>query len=559
MPDRPKDSKFVDPARALSRNMRQRLQHAYYGTAIYRRVLKGSHPVQIKYSPKNHWGGEAETANALFRGEYRFAGQTVSALNQNPWRLPPPSQAWADSLHGFRWLRHFQVHGGESAQRHVEALIKSWLEDYDNWHPMAWQPEVIAARLISWMSNAQVAVNRQDLVHHSAVMNSMARQARHLARTAEHTRDGWPRLQALIGLVYSGFCLPEGAKRFDKGMKLLSRELDRLILPDGGIASRSPSDQFEALKALVALKIDLRSANQDIPSTIQRSIDRMAPMLRFFRHNDGGLALFNGSFEEKPEEVEQVLVAAEAEGKPLGGAIYTGFQRVQSQDLLLIMDAGGPPEDDLSIGAHAGVNSFELSVGDNRVIVNCGSSEQLTTGDGWQKVSRTTAAHSTLVIDNRNSSSILDNQRIGRPPKRVTAIRDEMEELVSLDVTHNGYAPLYGYEHERVVRVFRNGKEVEGTDALKAVSRVKGKNLKFDIRFHLHPDIEATPTVDGAAVGLVLPSGAAWRFESTQGVSVEESVYLGERGHIKRTNQIVVSGDAGQQTHQVNWHLLKIS
>ncbi|MFN3232987.1 MAG: heparinase II/III family protein [Alphaproteobacteria bacterium] len=556
MSDRAKDSKFIDPARALSRNMRQRLQQAYYGTAIYRRVLKGPHPVRIKYSPKDHWGGEADTANALFRGEYRFAGQTVSAPNGNPFRLNPPSQAWADALHGFRWLRHFRAHGGEAAQRHVEALIRSWLEDYDNWEAIAWQPEVIASRLIAWMSNAPVAVNTEDLVYHSAVMNSMARQARHLSRTAEHSRDGLPRLQAVIGLIYSGFCLPEGARRFDKGMRQLERELDRLILPDGGIATRNPTDQFEALKALVALKSDLRSANQDIPTTIQRSIDRMAPMLRFFRHADGGLALFNGSFEEKPEEVEQVLAAAEAEGKPLGGAIYSGFQRVQSHDVLLIMDAGGPPEDDLSIVAHAGVNSFELSVGNDRLIVNCGSSEQLTT-DGWQKVSRTTAAHSALVIDNRNSSSILDNQRIGRPPKKVSAVRDEMEDLVALDVTHNGYVPLCGYEHERVLRVHRNGKEVEGLDALKAVARVKGKNLRFDLRFHLHPDVVAAPTLDGAAVDLTLPGGALWRFECTLGVILEESVYLGERGHIRRSQQIVVSGDAGGQTHQVNWRLQK--
>jgi uncharacterized heparinase superfamily protein len=281
-------------------------------------------------------------------------------------------------------------------------------------------------------------------------------------------------------------------------------------------------------------------------------------MLRFFRHGDQKLALFNGSFEEKAEEIDAVLDAAEADGKPLGGAIYSGFQRVQCENLLLLMDAGASPQGDLSIGAHAGLASFELSVGPDRVIVNCGSSEQMA-ADGWQKVSRTTAAHSTLIIDDRNSSSILDNQRIGRWPKRVSAIRDEMDDTVALDVTHSGYSPTYGYDHERILRVRRDAKEVSGTDALKPSGRTKRGEIPFDIRFHLHPAIETQPTVDGAAVDLTLPSGGRWRFETTQGVSVEESVYLGERGHGQRTNQLLVSGTLSGEATQVNWRLLKLS
>lgn len=557
MAAREKDHPFIDPARALSRTLRQRMQHSYYGTAIYRRVLKGKHPVQIKYMPKTLWPGEPETANALFRGEYRFAGQTVSAPNDNPWRLNAPSQAWVDSLHGFAWLRHFRAHGGDAAQRHVEALIRSWLGDYDDWHPVAWQPEVIARRLISWMTNAPIAVSTQDLVYHSAVMNSMARQARHLARTAVHSRDGLPRLLAIIGLTYSGFCLPEGARRFDKGIQLLTKELDRQILADGGIITRNPSDQFEALKALVALKADLRGANQEMPTAVQRAIDRMAPMLRFFRYGDGKLALFNGSFEEKAEEIDAVLDTAEADGKPLGGAIYSGFQRVQTEDVLLVMDAGSPPQGDLSVNAHAGLNSFEFSVGVDRLIVNCGSSEQMS-ADGWQKVSRTTAAHSTLIINDRNSCSILDNQKIGRWPKKVAAVRDDMEDTVRLDVTHSGYVPAFGYEHERILSIRRDGKDVAGTDVLTAGGRTKKAGVPFDIRFHLHPAVDAQALVDGAAVDLTLPGGTRWRFESTQGVAIEESVYLGERGNPQRSRQLVVSGTVSGKSVQVNWRLLRL-
>ncbi|MDA0338483.1 MAG: heparinase II/III-family protein, partial [Proteobacteria bacterium] len=201
---------------------------------------------------------------------------------------------------------------------------------------------------------------------------------------------------------------------------------------------------------------------------------------------------------------------------------------------------------------------FEFSVGAERLIVNCGSSEQMAV-DGWQKVSRTTAAHSTLVIDNRNSSSILDNQRIGRWPKKVSVIRDEMDDTVAIDVTHSGYVPAYGYEHERILRIKRSGKELSGTDALKPAGRTKRGPIPFDVRFHLHPSIETRPSVDGAAVELVLPSGGVWRFETMLGVAVEESVYLGERGRVQPSQQLLVSGAISGQTTQVNWRLLKLS
>jgi uncharacterized heparinase superfamily protein len=402
-----------------------------------------------------------------------------------------------------------------------------------------------------------MAVSTQDLVHHSAVMNSMARQARHLSRTASTARDGLPRLIAVVGLVYSGFCLPEGSRRLSKGLQLLERELDRQVLADGCIVTRNPSDQFEALKALVALKADLRAANQEVPNYIQRAIDRMAPMLRFFRLGDGKLALFNGSFEEEAEQIDQVLELAKAQGKPLGGAIYSGFQRVQAGQTTVIMDAGSPPMGDLSVNAHAGLTSFEMSVGPDRLITNCGSSDQVS-ADGWHKVSRSTAAHSTLIIDSKNSFPILENQRIGKRPKKVLAVRDEMDDTVALDITHYGYVLAFGYEHERILKVARNGKSVEGIDALKSVNRKKRPKVPFDIRFHLHPAIDARRTVDGGAVELNLPGGQLWRFESTHGVNVEESVYMGDRGHMQRTRQLVVSGTTGAPNLQVNWRLLKV-
>ena len=550
---------YIDPSRGRARTLRQRLEHTFFATSLYQRLLRGSHPVQIDFVPRELWPGSAEEADRIFRGDFDFAGRLLSAPNANPWRLAPPSQAWADEIHSFAWLRHFRAAGGDAATRHVEALIKSWLDDYDNWHPVAWQPEIIARRLIAWLTHSPMAISTRDLVYHSAVMNSMARQARHLSRTVDTARDGLPRLVAAIGLIYSGFCLPQGERRLRKGLSALAREIDRQILADGGIASRNPSDQYQALRILVALYAALKDAGQDMPPHLLQAIDRVAPMVRFFRMGDGRLALFNGSFEEDDDAIDTILDLSRVPGQPVSGAVYTGFQRVQAGNITAIIDAGEPPPADLSIQAHAGLGSFELSIGTQRLITNCGSSEQMDATD-WQSASRTTAAHSTLVLDNRNSVSILENQRIGRRPSQVRVTRDEADQTITLDVSHDGYAEILGIEHSRRLRLRRDGTQLAGVDTLTMISRTKKKDATtFDVRFHLHPAIDAALSVDGGAVELQLPNGDIWQLECVLGLMIEESIYLGERGNPRRTRQIVINGTVEEPTTTIRWLLSRLT
>jgi len=180
--------------------------------------------------------------------------------------------------------------------------------------------------------------------------------------------------------------------------------------------------------------------------------------------------------------------------------------------------------------------------------------------DDWQRVSRTTAAHSTLVLDNRNSVSILENQRIGRRPDPVRALRDETDDSVTLDVSHNGYKQPLGLEHNRKIRIRRDGTEIAGIDTLSRVSRVKTKRqTTYDIRFHLHPSVECTLSVDGGAVELRLPSGSIWQLECVNCITIEESIYLGERGNPQRSRQLVISGSVDDPSTTVRWLLTRLS
>lgn len=521
-------------------------------------MLRGRHPVTFKYIPQDPWPGSTETANALFRGDYVFAGAQVNAPNENPWRLIPPSRAWAEELHSFSWLRHFSAQGGDTAQRHVEALIRLWLDDFANWHAFAWRPEIIANRLIAWIRNAALTASAQDLIYHSAVMGSIARQARHLQRTASDSEDGLPRLMAAVGLVYAGVCLPNNGPRLARGMARLESELARQILADGGLITRSPSDQLGALEALGCLRHTLRDAGHVVPPSLQAAIDRIAPMVRFFCHDDGTLALFNGGFAEDPGRIADTLSLADAAGQPVQGAIHSGFQRIEAGEMVFIMDAGEPPQGALSTSAHAGLASFEFSAAGHRVVTNCGSSEQLT-GSGYQKIGRATAAHSTLVVNDFNACGILPNERIGRRPKDIGVRRAEDPDSIRLEAWHDGYGAKFGLAHRRTLRVAADGSSLIGSDRIERLKARRRGNLPFDVRFHLHPEVSVERLEEAASVNLMLPDGQSWRFDSHGGrLGIEESVFFGERGHPRQTLQLVLSGTTEPGTTEVQWRFVKV-
>src|SRR5260370_699619 len=179
--------------------------------------------------------------------------------------------------------------------------------------------------------------------------------------------------------------------------KRLSDELARQILPDGGQISRNPGALIESLLDLLPLRSAFTARNLVPPPALLNAIDRMMPMLRFFRHGDGNFALFNGMGPTSTDLVTTVLAYDDARGAPLASAPHSGYQRLESASTLVLTDAGCPPPMAVSQEAHAGCLSFGLSAKQNRIVVNCGL--PLASRGGWRQVARTTTAPSTLTLN----------------------------------------------------------------------------------------------------------------------------------------------------------------
>lgn len=579
----PPGNRLIDLTAAALVRLRDAALASAYGSWTYGQTLRGPMPDHMVHYPRDLRPGGADKADALFQGRWFLPGGQVKTDGGSPFSAVPPSETWAEELHGFSWLRHFSAAGGDAARTYAQTLVAGWIGQCGNWDKLAWRPHVIGRRLTSWIANGALIIDGSDLIYRSTLLRNMARQARHLARTASMAPAGGKRLTAALGLAFSGLCLSEGEKRLEKGLRLVCRELDRQILPDGGHVSRNPAATLEIMLDLVSLRDAMQARHIEVPRAIRDAIDRMMPMLRFFRHGDGRLALFNGANEGPEGAIDAVLAEDDADGRPFGFAPHSGYQRLAAGPSFVVADTGPPPPGRYSHDAHAGCLSFEMSAGRSRLVVNCGTTRIF--GPDWEAASRATAAHSTLVLDDTSSARIVRSPvsrallgaRTMEGPTRVESRRNENELGLWLEASHNGYEKRYGLVHKRRLFLSAAGEELRGEDVLfaaeapkrtfpwqRALRQQQPEDPAFAIRFHLHPDARASLAHDGASVLVRLPNGEGWQFQArTQSgepaISIEESVYLGAGDATRRSEQIVVSGAVFRGDARVNWAWRRLS
>jgi uncharacterized heparinase superfamily protein len=517
---------------------------------------------RIAIAPQDLRTSDATRASEIYAGRFAFAGKVVSCDSRSPFEMAPPSEDWAAALFGFSWLRHLRAAQSGITRANARALVDEWITLNRSHDPIAWREDVVARRVMSWLSQAPLVLDDADAQFYRRFLRSLSRQVRHLRHTVWQARDGVPRLQAAIALAYAALCMARQQRHIRAASKRLSDELARQILPDGGHISRNPGALIELLVDLLPLRSVFTARNLVPPPALLNAIDRMMPMLRFFRHGDGNFALFNGMGPTPTDLLTTVLAYDDARGAPLANAPHSGYQRLESAGTLVLMDAGRPPPMAVSQEAHAGCLSFELSSKQNRMVVNCGL--PVAGREGWRQVARTTAAHSTVTFNDTSSCRFIEAGPIkrmlyGTPmiagPREVAVAREEQADAVILRTSHDGYADIFNVIHQRVLMLADDGRRLDGEDLFTPArgALIPADRDQFAVRFHLHPSVKANRLSDGHSAMLAMPNKEVWTFTAYEDrVDIEESVYLAGADGPRRTVQLVIYGRA-RNTMRVQW------
>jgi uncharacterized heparinase superfamily protein len=509
---------------------------------------------------------DATRAAEIYAGRFVFAGKIVTCHGRSIFDLEPPSEDWEVALLGFGWLRHLRAADTALTRANARALVDDWISNPSHRRPAARRADVLSRRVISLLSQAPLVLSDTDGKFYRRYLRGLAREIRYLRYTMLDIPDGVPRLQVLIALCYASLCLANQARHIRSATRKLSDELLRQILPDGGHISRNPGALIELLIDLLPLRQTFAARNIAPPPALLNAIDRMMPMLRFFRHGDGTIALFNGMSGTPSDLLATLLAYDDTRGTPMASMPHSGFQRLDAGTTTVIMDTGPPPPPSVSHEAHAGCLSFELSSGVSRIVINCGMPS--TGRENWRAFARSTVAHSTLTCHELSSCQFVElsaMKRIlhGAPvvsgPLNVENYREVVANGELLTTSHDGYVPRFSVIHRRVLMVALDGSRLDGEDTVSPApgGRTRANQTDYALRFHLHPSVKASRLSDARGVMLVLPNRDVWTFEALDDkVELEDSVFLAGNDGPRRTAQIVIRQDL-RQASSIRWSFIR--
>jgi uncharacterized heparinase superfamily protein len=514
---------------------------------------------QLLIAPPDLRTADPTIAVEIYAGRFAFAGHVVEAGGGTPFEVGPPSEDWLRELHSFGWLRHLRAADTPLARSNARAIVEDWLSLYRRpGGETVWDVDVAARRALSFLAQSPLILHDADHDLYRDFVRALLRHASMLRSSLGAGEPGLPRLQGAIAIALIGLSLSQQERLARAGLDRVDAELDAQILPDGGHISRNPAALVDILVDLLPLRQALIARGLSPSETLIRSIDRMMPMLRFFRHGDGAFAHFNGVASSAGGLVATLISYDETLGTPASSATYSGYERVESGSGLLIVDTGGPPPIAHSSEAHAGTLAFEFSYGTQRIVINCGS--PASRHHHLRRAARRSAAHSTAVLNEESSSrfsSSAANAQIVSGPRSVEVKRHKpVDGSTVLKTSHDGYLRRHGLVHERSLRIIADGRTIEGVDRFSG--EPNAAELEFAVRFHLHHTIAVHATERRSAFDLRMPDGSRWRFEANGLVELEESVHLSDVFGSRATHQLVVPGEVDSET-AVKWRLSRLS
>ncbi|MDN3721149.1 heparinase II/III family protein [Roseibium salinum] len=483
-------------------------------------------PSRLLIAPQDLRTADATNAADIYGGRFLFSGHLVETQGRSPFELKATHEDWQRELHSFGWLRDLRAADSQIARQNARALVEDWIKFSGRWHDIGWEAPVVTRRILSWLAHSPFILMDGDHDFYRSFVKSLARQVRYLRQTMNETDDGVDRLHAALAIASACLSMADQGRFARQSVRRLEHELNRQILPDGGHISRNPRALIDILADLLPIRQAFVSQGLEMPQAMLQSVDRMMPLLRFFRHGDGALAHFNGMGSTPSDLVATILAYDDARGAPPLNAPHSGYQRLVGGASVTLIDTGPPPATSVSGDAHAGCLSFEFSSGGNRIVVNCGVSPK--SNPLWRRVARSTAAHSTATIEDTSSCHFLSEKAV-RPHARRSHPVGGLSTFRSSGRTTRRAA---GSPHPMTAMPRNSMSCTSGTCVFRATAPCSTASTpswgvasidpdhRYAIRFHLHPAIRTSMIRGGSAVLLVCRDGEAWEFEAPPAASL---------------------------------------
>ena len=458
-----------------------------------------------------------------------------------------------NKLHSFFWLFTLDL---KSSKKITQSILLNWIESNQKYNQKNWEIDILSKRIISWISNSKLTYEDSSLDYKKKFNHIIKKQINHLINEISRSELVDDKMIGCSAIVLSGLSYND-EKILNYGLNLLKKINSFSFDNEGFPKTRNIRQLVFYLKYFVLIRELLKESHKDIPEYINETIFYLGQSYNFTWQTTKYNLLFNGNNDIDHSGFDKYLQLHGYKFNNQNNEVG-GYAIVKNKNITIAMDLGSTPETKFSNNYQSGPLSFEMIFSGKKLITNSGYFQNYK--HQLNNISRSTATHSTLTIDN-NSVCRFKKESNGNPiiEKGYKILNKNVvskKNFFSLKGSHDGYQKKYGIIHERIIEFFPIVNKLIGKDKL-----IKKKNFKstnFEIRFHLLPGSKVTKTQDGKTI-LIELENSGWKFTCDKYlVDVETGLYFGKKNSFTENQNIFISGITKKEEQIVMWEINKI-
>ena len=455
-------------------------------------------------------------------------------------------------LHSFYWLFTIDL---KSSKKITHSIIQNWIDKNKNYNSEIWEINTLSKRIISWIANSQLTYEDTSDEYKFIFNRIIIKQVNHLINEINRSDVFDNKMIGCTAIILAGISYNH-EKFISYGLNLLKKIINSSFDNEYFPKSRNIRQLVFYLKYFVLIRELLKESLNDIPEYLNEIIYYLGKAYNFSWGSIKESLLFNGNHVSDLSDFDKYLNLYKYkflnERHELGG-----YSILKNKNIVIAMDSGSTPDKKYSNDYQSGPLSFEAIYKGKKIICNSGyfqnQNHKLNT------ISRSTVAHSTLILNNKSASTFKKKNKKTVLENGLKSINNNIiyqKNFWSIKGSHNGYQKEFGIIHERAIEFFPESNKFLGKDKL-----IKKKNYipaSFEIRFHLMPNTKVTKTQDNRTV-LIELENSGWKFFTNHGlIGIETGLYFGKKNTYSENQNIFISGNTQKEDQLIEWEISKI-
>ena len=458
------------------------------------------------------------------------------------------------NLNSFFWLFSLDL---KSSKKDTQNVILQWIEKNYQYSSGSWEFDIVAKRIIAWTSNSRLTYEGSNIDYKDKFNSIIKKQINHLINEITRSKLVDDKMIGCAAIILSGLSYQDKDEHLKIGLNLLKKLVKSSFDNDSFPISRSIRQLCFYLKYFVLIREWFKESQNEIPNFINENIYYLGQAYAFTWQNNKIDLLFNGNHETNNNNFDHYL-------KKLGYSFKNqnnelgGYAILYNKKNSLIMEVGSSPDKKFSSNYQAGALSFEIISAGKKLICNSGYFQNHN--HQLNELSKSSAIHSTLILDDKSSCKFSKTKNEGS--KISQGVKILKKNIVfennywKINAAHDGYLKQYGIIHEREIEFYPEQVKFVGHD--KIISKNNNKNLKFEIRFHLEPNIKIMKTKDNKSI-LIDLDGEGWKFNSDNNIiNIDNGLYFGRKNSFLHNQNIVISGMTNDKNQTIKWEITKL-